>query len=119
MQLLLPPSPLHMQLLLPEPLLSLHWQLLSPLQLLIPIATLATVTALKSGGALPNGLTKPMLKTNSPTENELTFRAPVATTYLVGSVSAPEPVPVKLNSETGWRSIDFKLSVISPVPLPR
>src|ERR1700722_20917305 len=63
----LPPLlPLHMQLLLPlPPPLSLHTQLLLPLPLqllllsLLPITTLARVTALKSGGVLRNGLTKP------------------------------------------------------------
>ena len=74
MQLLLPLPPLlplHMQLLLPlPPLLPLHMQLLLPLPpllplqlLMLPIATPATVSALKSGGAAPNRLTKPMLKT--------------------------------------------------------
>src|SRR5258707_6079001 len=68
--------PIHMQLSLPW-LLPLHIQLLLPpsplLQLLSPssppITTLATVTALKSGGAIPNELTKPMLTSASPMEN--------------------------------------------------
>src|ERR1700722_18497433 len=87
---LLPLLPLHMQLLLPPspPVLPLQLQLLLPLppllplQLLplLPMAPFASVTAVKSGGAVPNGLTKPMPSTDPPTENMLTSRAPVVTT---------------------------------------
>src|SRR5450631_3920532 len=65
MQLLSPlppllPLPLHMQFLLPP----------SPLQLpLLPMVALAIVTAVKSGGAAPNGLTKPIPSTDPPMEN--------------------------------------------------
>src|SRR5262249_39671809 len=63
-----------------------------------------TALAVKSGGAAPNGVTRPSKRTSDPGASVLRFTAlALLMAYAVGSASAPvaDPVPVKV-STSGW-----------------